>query len=89
MAERGALIEHCFNCVMPLSDRLDPMTIVEAVRAVGAGRCVLTTDLGQEWNPPPAEGMRMMVATLMKCGLTPEELTTMIKANPSRLLGLD
>ena len=89
MADRGAFIEHCFNCVMPLSDRLDPARIVEVVRAVGAERCILTTDLGQEWNPPPAEGMRMMVATLLKCGLSPDEIATMIKTNPSRLLGLD
>ncbi len=88
MAEKGAFIEHCFLCTMPLGDRLDPMKIVEAVRAVGAERCILTTDLGQDWNPPPAEGMRMMVATLLRCRLSTEELELMIKVNPARLLGL-
>ncbi|MBI3040361.1 MAG: hypothetical protein HYY80_01685 [Chloroflexi bacterium] len=88
MAEKGAFIEHCFLCTMPLGDRLDPMKIVEAVRAVGAERCLLTTDLGQDWNPPPAEGMRMMVATLLRCKLSIEEIELMIKANPTRLLGL-
>jgi len=66
MAEKGAFIEHSFFCMMPLSDHLDPMRVVEAVRAVGAERCILTTDLGQEWNPRPVEGMRVMVATLLK-----------------------
>ncbi|MBI2329459.1 MAG: hypothetical protein HYU85_07500 [Chloroflexi bacterium] len=88
MAEKGAFIEHCFLCTMPLGDRLDPMKIVEAVRAVGAERCLLTTDLGQDWNPPPAEGMRMMVATLLRCKLSIEEIELMIKVNPTRLLGL-
>ncbi|MFC2034797.1 DUF6282 family protein [Chloroflexota bacterium] len=88
MAEKGAFIEHCFLCTMPLGDRLDPMRIVEAVRAVGAERCILTTDLGQDWNPPPAEGMRMMVATLLRCKLSSEEMELMIKVNPARLLGL-
>jgi imidazolonepropionase-like amidohydrolase len=88
MAEKGAFIEHCFLCTMPLGERLDPMKIVEAVRAVGAERCILTTDLGQDVNPPPAEGMRMMVATLLTCGLSVEEMELMIKVNPARLLGL-
>jgi len=88
MADKGAFIEHCFLCTLPLSDRLDPMIIVEAVKAVGAERCILTTDLGQDWNPPPAEGMRMMVATLLRCKLSIEEIELMVKVNPARLLGL-
>jgi len=73
---------------MPLGDQLNPNRIVEAVRAVGAERCILTTDLGQDWNPPPAEGMRMMVGTLLRCKLSVEEIETMIKTNPAELLGL-
>jgi hypothetical protein len=88
MAEKGAFIEHCFLATMPLGDRLDPMKIIEAVRAVGAEHCLLTTDLGQDWNPPPAQGMRMMVATLLRCGLSVGEIELMIKTNPARLLGL-
>ncbi len=64
------------------------MKIVEAVRAVGAERCILSTDLGQDWNPPPAEGMRMMVGTLLRCKLSIEEIELMVKVDPARLLGL-
>jgi len=88
MADKGAYIEHCFICTMPSADRLDPMRIVEAVRAVGAERCILTTDFGQYWNPPPVEGMRMMIATFLRCGLSTEEIELMIKTNPARLLSL-
>lgn len=88
MAEKGAFIEHCFICTMPLGERLDPMIIVEAVRAVGAEHCILSTDLGQDWNPPPAEGMRMMVGTLLRRGLSVKEMELMIKVNPAKLLGL-
>ncbi|MBI4303925.1 MAG: hypothetical protein HY665_06265 [Chloroflexi bacterium] len=88
MAEKGAFIEHCFLCLMPLGDRLDPMRMVEAIRAVGAERCILTTDLGQDFNPPPAEGMRMMLATLLRYKLSAEEIELMVKVNPARLLGL-
>jgi hypothetical protein len=88
MVDMGAFIEHCFGMTMPLT-RVDPMTIVEAIKAVGAEHCIMSTDLGQAHNPAPAEGMRMMVATMLRCGLTEKELALMIKTNPSLLLDLD
>ncbi|MFC1989373.1 DUF6282 family protein [Chloroflexota bacterium] len=88
MAKKGAFIEHCFSITLPLS-RLDPMKIVEAVRVVGAERCIMSTDLGQAHNPAPAEGMRMGIATMLKCGLTEKEVELLTKVNPAKLLDLD
>ncbi len=88
MAQRGAFIEHCFNAMLPYMGQ-DPMAIVEAVRAVGAEHCILSTDLGHDFHPPPAEGMRMMIAYMLRCGLTEKEIEVMVKVNPAKLLGLD
>ena len=88
LASQGAFIEHCFGNTMPYPDRLDPMTIAAAVKAVGAEHCIVTTDLGQAHNPTPAEGMRMAIATLLKCGLDKTELELMVKTNPAKLLAL-
>ena len=88
LAERGAFIEHCFVATMPLYGRLNPNHIVEAIRFVGAERCLLSTDFGQLPNPPPWEGMRMMLVTLSQCGLSEKELQILIKENPCRLLNL-
>ncbi len=88
LAERGAFIEHCFVATMPLYGRLNPNHIVEAIRCVGAERCLLSTDFGQMPNPPPWEGMRMMLVTLLQCGLSEKELRILIKENPCRLLNL-
>ena len=88
LAKEGAFIEHCFGNTMPFPDRLDPMKIVEAVRAVGAEHCVMSTDLGQAYNPAPAEGMRMAIGTMLKCGLSEREVELMVKVNPATLLGL-
>ncbi|MFC2042093.1 DUF6282 family protein [Chloroflexota bacterium] len=88
MAEKGAYIEHCFSVTMPMY-RLDPMKIVEAVRAVGAERCIISTDMGQDNNPAPAEGIRVAIATMLKCGLSEKEVELMVKINPARLLDLD
>ncbi len=87
MVEKGAFLEHCFG--VTLHWRLDPMVIVEAIRAIGAEHCIMSTDLGQAFNPTPAEGMRMMIAYMLKCGLTEKEMEIMVKENPAKLLGLD
>jgi hypothetical protein len=88
MVEEGAFIEHCFANTMPFPDRLDPMRIVEAVRVVGAEHCIISTDFGQSYNPAPAEGMRMAIATMLKYGLSEREVELMVKVNPATLLGL-
>ncbi len=89
LAAQGAYIEHCFGSTLPGGARIDPRALVEQVRAVGAERCVISTDLGQAHNPAPAEGMRMAVGCLLRWGLSEREIALLIKDNPARLLGLD
>ena len=88
LAEQGAFIEHCFGATFSLSGSLDPKKIVEAIKLVGAEKCVLSTDFGKLHKPLPAEGMRMMIATLYECGLSEKELEILIKENPGLLLDL-
>jgi hypothetical protein len=88
MADNGAFIEHCFCMTMPIWGGKSFKTIVEAVKAVGAKRCILSTDLGQAFNPAPAEGMRMMIASMLMSGITEAEIELMVKVNPAQLLGL-
>ncbi|MFH1650601.1 MAG: DUF6282 family protein [Chloroflexota bacterium] len=88
MVAKGAIIEHCFGDTMPLH-QLNPRKIVEVVKAVGAEHCILSTDLGQNYNPAPAEGMRVAIATLLLLHLSEKDIEFMIKTNPARLLGLD
>lgn len=88
MVGKGVIIEHCFSHTLPLMDGLDPMKIVEAVRTVGVEHCILSTDLGQAFNPTPAQGMRMMIATMLELGLTEKEIEFISKINPAKLLDL-
>jgi hypothetical protein len=88
LAAQGAYVEHCFGSTLPGGARVDPRSLVEQVRAVGAERCILSTDLGQAYNPAPAEGMRMAVGCLLRWGLSEREIALLIKDNPARLLGL-
>jgi hypothetical protein len=49
---------------------------------------VLSSDLGQASAPPHAEGMRMLLRSLLDVGASYDELEKMTKANPAKLLGL-
>ena len=59
------------------------------IQAIGVEHCIMSTDLGQYWNLPPAEGMRFFMAILLRNGLSEKDIEVMAKVNPSRLLGLD
>ena len=51
--------------------------------------CVLSTDFGQMFNPPPTEGFHMMLATMLQfSNLSENELKIMVKINPAKILGL-
>jgi len=86
---KGAIIEHNYVSCMPFFERTDPMVIANAVRAVGVEHCILSTDFGQSYNPPAVEGARMMIAAMLKCGLSQQEVEALVKRNPARLLDLD
>ncbi len=88
MVGEGVYIEHCFIATMPTSDRIDPQEIADAMRAVGPEHCIMSTDFGQIFNPFPVEGMRMYIETMLRCGITDEEIITMVRKNPARALGL-
>ena len=38
--------------------------------------------------PRPVEGMKLLINWLIEQGFTDDEITTMIKTNPAKLLGI-
>ena len=88
LAEKGAYIDHCYSAALTLTDRLDPCQIYDAVKFVGAERCILSTDCGNFIKPVPVEGMRTALATMFQYGLSENELKMLVKENPARLLDL-
>ena len=86
MAALGAFLEYTFLACMPSTGSMTCAQLAEAVSELGVDRCIVTTDLGQWMNPPPAEGMRMAIAALLQAGLPPEEVTKVVKDNPAHLV---
>ncbi|MBX8686721.1 hypothetical protein GO011_04655 [Mycobacterium sp. 20091114027_K0903767] len=58
------------------------------IRDIGVEHFVLGTDYGIRSGPAPREGMRMLISSLLDLNFTAEEIHTMVKANPHKLLGL-
>ncbi|MGW2661788.1 DUF6282 family protein [Nocardia tengchongensis] len=59
------------------------------IREVGVEHFILGTDYGIGSQPTPAEGMRMLISSLLDLEFTAAEIQTMIRDNPARLLDLD
>ncbi|BCV24180.1 DUF6282 family protein [Gelria sp. Kuro-4] len=85
-AEKGAFLEHCYYPLTPVAQHVRPEEIVKSIKQVGAGHCILASDLGQYENVKPIEGLRSFIRTLLHYGLTWDEIKLMTKTNPAALL---
>ena len=56
------------------------------VKEVGAQHFIISTDLGQTANPSPPDGLGWLIAGLMSQGVTKEQIQTMGRENPGKLL---
>jgi hypothetical protein len=81
LANLGAFIEHCFTTMH--TGKASWPAVFESIRAVGAERCVMSTDLGQTINPPVAEGFAMFAQTLLDAGFHSEDIRRMAVSNPA------
>lgn len=59
------------------------------IREIGIEHFVLGTDYGIRSGPTPVEGMRTLISSLLDLEFTPDEIHTMIKTNPERLLDIE
>jgi len=87
-ARLGAFIEFCGGSVTgpDAAARLD--RYADAIRKVGPGSVILSSDLGQKGNALPPDGFAAFLLALRSRGFTEAELSRMSKENPAKLLGL-
>jgi Family of unknown function (DUF6282) len=87
LAERGALLERCFTT--PHTGKVSWERWIENIRATGAEHSVLSTDLGQVFNPPVEDGLALMVDRLLEAGFNEREVHTMAVVNTRRVAGAE
>jgi hypothetical protein len=87
LAERGALLERCFTT--PHTGKVAWRRWIENIRATGAERSVLSTDLGQVFNPPVEDGLGLIVDRLLAAGFDEQEVHVMAVTNTRRVAGAE
>jgi hypothetical protein len=87
LADRGALLERCMTT--PFTGKIAWEQWIENIRACGPQHSVLSTDLGQVFNPAVEDGMGIMVDRLLDAGFNDEEVQVMAVANTRRVAGAD
>jgi hypothetical protein len=87
LADKGALLERCFTT--PHTGKVTWERWIENIRAAGPENSVLSTDLGQVFNPPVEDGMALMVDRLLGAGLTDEEVYVMAVVNTRIVAGAE
>ncbi len=86
LAAKGALLERCFTT--PHTGKVTWERVFDAIRATGVEHSVLSTDLGQVFNPPVEDGLALMADRLLEAGFDEEEIHTMAVTNTRRLAGV-
>ncbi|MGA8718283.1 MAG: DUF6282 family protein, partial [Solirubrobacteraceae bacterium] len=87
LADKGALLERCFTT--PHTGKVTWEQWIENIRATGPERSVLSTDLGQVFNPPVEDGMPLMVDRLLDAGFGEEEIYVMAVVNTRLVAGAE
>jgi Family of unknown function (DUF6282) len=87
LAGQGALLERCFTT--PHTGKVTWKRWIENIRAAGPENSVLSTDLGQVFNPPVEDGMALMVDRLLDAGFGEEEVYVMAVVNTRLVAGAE
>jgi hypothetical protein len=87
LADKGALLERCFTT--PHTGKVTWERWIENIRATGPEHSVLSTDLGQVFNPPVEDGMALMVDRLLEAGFEDEEVYVMAVVNTRIVAGAE
>ena len=59
------------------------------IKAVGAERTIISSDLGQTTQVYPVEGLKKVMTSLLDGGIKGDEIDLMFRKNPAGLLGID
>jgi hypothetical protein len=84
LAGLGALLERCFTT--PYTGKVSWDDLFAHIREVGPEHSILSSDLGQPFNPPVEDGMALFADRLLAAGFSEDEVHRMAVEN-SRFIG--
>ena len=87
LAASGALLERCFTT--PYTGKVSWEHWLRAIREAGPENSVISSDLGQPFNPPVEDGLALCADRLLAAGFDEAEVRTMIVHNSRWLVGAE
>lgn len=87
LAERGVLLERCFTTAY--TGKVTWREMFDHIAAVGPRNSVLSSDLGQPFNPPVEDGLAIMADMLLDEGFSEEDVRCMVVTNSRRVVGVE
>lgn len=87
LAARGALLERCFTT--PYTGKVEWDAWFHAIREAGPEHSVISSDLGQPFNPPVEDGLALCADRLLAEGFDEGEVRTMTVHNSRWLVGAE
>jgi len=98
VVDMGGIIEVCFLQFMagpnaPLEflkhwTQINAKNVAQAVKELGAGGLVISSDLGQSANMTHPDGIEVAIGAMKREGISDADIDTMMRKNPAKLLGL-
>jgi len=85
MADLGVLVEKCWYNIGEKECTAEEMA--GNIRTVGADRCFMTTDRGQNGRETPVEALACFAAVLYEQGISRAEMELMMRKVPKEVLG--
>jgi hypothetical protein len=82
----GATAEFGYCTVSPMWHYATVQEVTAAIKEIGPKNCIIISDAGQRHNPMPHESLRVFAQCLYECGMTKEEIHTLIVENPRGLV---
>jgi hypothetical protein len=87
LAAKGALLERCFTT--PYTGKVEWDVWFHNIRAAGPAHSILSSDLGQPFNPPVEDGLALCADRLLEAGFGDEEIRVMAVHNSRWLVGAE
>ncbi|TWF77553.1 hypothetical protein FHX44_113465 [Pseudonocardia hierapolitana] len=87
LAAKGAVLERCYTT--PYTGKVSWDVWLGNIREVGPRHSVISSDLGQPFNPPVEDGLALAADRLLAAGFTDDEVRLMTVHNSRRLAGAD
>jgi hypothetical protein len=86
LADQGVRINFTAGELLPRWWRVSVADFTAAIRNVGVGRAMVSSDCGQLHNPPMVEALRMTCQLLLEEEFTADEIKRLLHYNPAELL---